>query len=71
VERFNVGMKYWVGFRGIWLFHSVPFDRDRNIIPQEAEKLGQPASHGCIRLPVEVAEYVYNNVPDGSLVLIY
>jgi len=71
VERFNVGMKYWVGFKGIWLFHSIPFDRGKNIIAEEAEKLGEPASHGCIRLPVEVAEYIYNNVPDGSLVLIY
>ena len=71
VERFDVGMKYWVGFKGIWLFHSVPFDRNKNVIPEEAAKLGSPASHGCIRLPVEIAEFIFNNVPDGSLVLIY
>jgi hypothetical protein len=71
IERFGVGLKYWVGFRWIYLFHSVPFDKDGNIIEEEAEKIGQPASHGCIRLPVDAAKYIYDNIPEGSIVLIY
>ncbi|MDC7124603.1 MAG: L,D-transpeptidase family protein [Spirochaetales bacterium] len=71
VKQYGVGIKYWVGFKGVWLFHSIPFDENENIIKEEEAKLGEPASHGCIRLPVEVAEYIYNNVPEGSLVLIY
>ncbi|MBN2050119.1 MAG: L,D-transpeptidase family protein [Spirochaetales bacterium] len=71
VERYDSGMKYWVGFKGIWLFHSVPFDRQKRVKEEEAAKLGRPASQGCIRLPVEIAAYIHNNVPDGSLVLIY
>lgn len=71
IERFGVGLKYWVGFRWIYLFHSVPFDKDGNLIEEEAAKLGQPASHGCIRLPVDAAKYIYDNVPVGSIVLIY
>lgn len=38
IERFGVGLKYWVGFRWIYLFHSTPFDKDGNIIVEEAEK---------------------------------
>lgn len=71
VERFKQGMKYWVGFKGVYLFHSLPFTEDVELIEEEAEKLGQPASHGCIRLPVDVAKYIYDNVPEQSLVLIY
>lgn len=70
-EEFQVGLKYWVGFRGIWLFHSVPYTRDGKLIQEEADKLGSPASHGCIRLPPETAKYIFEMVPPGSLVLIY
>ncbi|WP_052045283.1 L,D-transpeptidase family protein [Caloranaerobacter azorensis] len=69
--RFKQGGKYWVGFKGTYLFHSVPFTEDGKIIEEEKEKLGTPASHGCIRLPVDVAKYIYENIPAGSLVLIY
>ena len=70
VKRFEQGMKYWVGFKGTYLFHSLPFTEDKQLIQEEADKLGQPASHGCIRLPVDVAKYIYDNVPAGSLVII-
>lgn len=70
VPRFQQGMKYWVGFKGSYLFHSVPFTEDGRIIEEEAKKLGEPSSHGCIRLPIAVAKYIYDNVPDGSIVVI-
>jgi hypothetical protein len=71
IPRFKQGFKYWVGFKGVYLFHSIPYTEDGQVIEEEAQKLGQPASHGCIRLPVDVAKYIYENVPEGSLVLIY
>ncbi len=71
IPRFEQGFKYWVGFKHVYLMHSIPFDENKNIIQEEAAKLGQPASHGCIRLPVQTAEYIYENVPEGSMVLIY
>ncbi|WP_416198867.1 MAG: SH3 domain-containing protein [Sporanaerobacter sp.] len=70
IPRFEQGMKYWVGFKGSYLFHSVPFTEDGMVIVEEAKKLGEPSSHGCIRLPVAVAKYIYDNVPDGSIVVI-
>lgn len=70
-ERFGEGALYWVRFQDQYLFHSVPRDRDGNIIEEEHEKLGIPASHGCIRLRDEDARWFYNNVPYGSMVIIH
>ncbi|HOB30331.1 MAG TPA: L,D-transpeptidase [Bacillota bacterium] len=72
-EKYGQGAKYWVSFKdwGIYLFHSLAMDKDREIIEEEAEKLGQPASHGCIRLKVEDAKWIYDNIPEKTKVLIH
>lgn len=71
VERFNMGAFYWTRFNGDYLFHSVPFDKDGNIIEEEHEKLGNPASHGCIRMELDDARWLYENIPLGTRVIIY
>ncbi len=72
-EKYQQGAKYWVSFRdwGLYLFHSVVMDRDGNVIQEEAEKLGQPASHGCVRLSIEDAKWIYDNVPEKTKVVIH
>jgi lipoprotein-anchoring transpeptidase ErfK/SrfK len=71
-EKYKQGGKWWVAFKGNnYLFHSVPMDRRQNIIPEEAEKLGSAVSHGCIRLRVEDAKWLYDNIPGGTPVLIH
>jgi len=67
-EKYQEGAMWWVSFKdwGIYLFHSVPMDRNQNIIQEEADKLGSPASHGCIRLRVEHAKWFYDNIPEGT-----
>ncbi|WP_125573882.1 L,D-transpeptidase [Levilactobacillus huananensis] len=68
------GAKYWVSWKdhGIYLFHSVPTDKDGNYIESEAKQLGKTAaSHGCVRLSVADAKWVYNNVPYGMKVVIH
>lgn len=64
------GAYYWTRFYGTYLFHSVPFDKDYKMEQEEADKLGEPASHGCIRLPVEDAKWIYDNIPEGTKVVI-
>lgn len=67
------GAKYWVSWKdhGIYLFHSVPTDENGHYIKHEAEELGKTAaSHGCVRLSVADAKWVYNNVPYGMKVVI-
>ena len=71
VERYNVGAYYWVRFFGNYLIHSVPFDENGEMIVEEFEKLGQPASHGCIRLRLEEAKWLYDTLPLGVKVIIY
>ena len=71
IPRFDMGAYYWVRFYGAYLFHSVPFDKDGNMIIEEKEKLGNPASHGCIRLKLDEAKWLYDNLPLGVKVLIF
>lgn len=67
-EKYQQGALWWVSFRdwGIYLFHSVPTDRDGNVIPEEAAKLGIPASHGCVRLTLDDARWFYATIPQGT-----
>ena len=65
-----MGANWWVSFYGDYLFHTVPTDSDGNYIVSEAEKLGRPASHGCLRLTVSDAKWIYDNIPDGTTVVI-
>ena len=71
VSKFNEGAYYWVRFNGPYLFHSVPFDKNGNMIAEENDKLGTPASHGCIRLKLEEARWLYENLPLGVKVVIH
>ncbi|MBW3087867.1 L,D-transpeptidase [Bifidobacterium sp. 82T24] len=71
-ERENMGAKYWVSWAnyGEYLFHTVPTDRKGRYIASEAEKLGRPASHGCVRLSVADAQWLYRQLPEGTPVSI-
>lgn len=71
--KYGQGAKYWVSFKdwGVYLFHSLAMDENQEIIPEEAAKLGQPASHGCIRLEVENARWIYENIPEGTPVEVH
>ncbi len=72
-DKYKQGAKYWVSFRdwGLYLIHSVAMDKNRQAIPEEEAKLGQPASHGCVRLKVEDAKWIYDNVPEKTKVVIH
>jgi len=56
------------------LFHSVPYDKAYNpasLPAEEYNKLGSAASHGCVRLSVADAKWIYNNCKLGTIVIIY
>ena len=70
-NKYNEGARYWVGFIGSqYLFHSVPTGANGEIITSEAEKIGEEASHGCIRMSVNDAYWFYETIPQGSDVVI-
>ncbi|WP_315070485.1 L,D-transpeptidase [uncultured Clostridium sp.] len=67
-EKYNEGGKYWTQITGDILFHSVPFDKDKTTVLDYT--MNKPSSHGCIRLALDDAKWIYNNIPKGSKVII-
>ncbi|WP_225353779.1 L,D-transpeptidase [Lacticaseibacillus sharpeae] len=67
------GANYWTSWlnHGQYLFHTVIVNHDRSYNVAAAKKLGHKASHGCIRLPVPDAIWIYKNAPVGMRVHIY
>ncbi len=55
------------------LFHSVPYNTKNadDLEYEEFNKLGEPASMGCVRLAVADAKWLYDNLPTGFKVIIY
>lgn len=68
--KFERGAKYYIAFKGDkYLFHSEPYYSDKKTIWEE--RLGVPMSHGCIRHSTENQKWIYDNIPDGTKVIIY
>ena len=65
--------RYAYRIYGPYLFHSVLYsEKDTSTLRQgSVDNLGRPASHGCIRLSVEDAKWLYNNCAAGTTVKIY
>ena len=66
--KYNQGGKYWTQITGDILFHSLPYSKDQKTIVDYT--LNTPSSHGCIRLNVNDAKWIYNNIPKDSKVII-
>lgn len=67
-NEYNEGGKYWIQFLDNYLFHSLPFDKTKTKVVDTT--IGQPASHGCIRLKVSDSKWLYDNIPITSKVII-
>ena len=65
----NKGYKCWYysSFKGNYLFHSIIYNLDGSI---RDGRLGMKLSDGCIRLLKANAKYIYDNVPQGTKVII-
>lgn len=56
------------------LFHSVYYYENNNpatLATKQYNKLGTAASHGCIRVSVADAKWIYDNCPVGTTVVVY
>lgn len=67
-EKYDQGGKYWTQITGNILFHSLPFSKDKNTIVDYT--INKPSSHGCIRLSVDDAKWIYDYIPKDSKVII-
>ena len=61
---------YYTQFYGNYLFHSVLYNRGSMTKIQDGT-LGKPVSHGCVRLDINNAKWLYDNIPNGTKVVIY
>ena len=69
-SKFDKGAKYYMVFDGSdYLFHSVPYYKDKKTVFEN--RLGVPMSHGCIRHSTENQKWLYDNVEEGTKVIIY
>lgn len=69
----NVYGQYCSRIHGGVLFHSVFYsEKDPSKLAYNSyNRLGQSASHGCVRLNVADAKWIYDNCPVGTKVTIY
>lgn len=70
----QMGANYYTSFHdhGVYLFHTVPTDIKGKYITKEANYLGKkPSSHGCIRLSIPDAKWIFETVPVGTKVVVH
>ena len=69
----NTYGRYAVRFNGSIMFHSVPYYKSKkNTLEwKDYNKLGGPASLGCIRLAVADAKWIFDNCKRGTEVEVY
>ncbi len=65
--------QYATRINGHYLFHSVPYNSQNpgDLKTAEYNKLGSPASEGCVRLAVKDAKWIYDNCSLGTCVTLY
>jgi uncharacterized protein YjdB len=60
---------YWTQFYGNYLFHSILYYQGTKKVKDST--LGKKVSHGCVRLDIANAKWIYNNIPKGTKVIVY
>lgn len=61
---------YWTRFYGGYLFHSTLYYQNFRFEPMNST-LGAALSHGCVRLQINNAKWIYDNIPRGTKVVSY
>ncbi|MCC8081985.1 MAG: L,D-transpeptidase family protein [Lachnospiraceae bacterium] len=59
---------WWTQFYGNYLFHSVLYTKSGTL---QDGRVGMALSHGCVRLEIQNAKWIYDNVPRGTTVVVY
>ena len=69
-KKFNCYAKWGYFIVGGIMFHSVTYTKGKRLIEGSVSNLGRRASHGCIRLEIPNAKWIYDNCPAGTTVVI-
>jgi len=64
--------QYAFRIKGGVLFHSVLYEqaKESTLIAGSVKKLGRKSSHGCVRLSVEDARWIFENCTPGTTVIV-
>ncbi len=70
--KFNVYVQYWTPIANGMGFHSVIYNTKNtmDLAVGSYSQLGRRASHGCIRLLVDDAKWIYENAGKGTVVTV-
>lgn len=69
-KDFDCYAQYAWRIRGGILFHSVTYSRPNENSGGSTRSLGRAESHGCVRLTVSDAKWIYDNCPRGTTVIV-
>jgi len=71
-KKFNCWAQYAYYIQGGIMFHSVLYNQKGGKVTQSSvNHLGSRASHGCVRLSVDDAKWIWNNCPANTKVEVY
>ena len=60
---------YWTQFYGNYLFHSILYRQGTHTVYDGT--MGANVSHGCVRLLIDNAKWIYDTIPKGTTVVSY
>ena len=70
-KKFDCWAQYAYYIQGDIMFHSVLYNQKEGRVTQSSvNNLGSRASHGCVRLSVEDAKWIWTNCPANTKVII-
>lgn len=71
-KKFECYAQYSWRIDGPILFHSVLFryEDEDSLVSSSVRNLGRRASHGCVRLSVKDAKWIFNNCKSGTTVVV-
>ncbi len=71
-KKFDCWAQYAYYIEGDIMFHSVLYNQKGGRVTQSSvNNLGRKASHGCVRLSVDDAKWIWNNCPRNTKVVVY
>jgi len=71
-KKYTCWAQYAYYIEGDIMFHSVLYNEKNGPVTQSSvNNLGRKASHGCVRLSVEDAKWIYNNCPMNTKIIVY
>lgn len=71
-KKFDCWAQYAYYIQGDIMFHSVLYNEKGGPVTRSSvNNLGRKASHGCVRLSVEDAKWIWNNCPRNTTIIVY